>query len=175
MHIIPKSKYSTCKFSEDASPYCGIATSTKSSTGERERETHRHAVSASHFTLFQPSGWTAVSLHSHRWPPHCHVTVQRPIWAHCYLWHGWHFGVSVGTKCQWTLVFSDLQVKGCLVQAKRVKTQIAGTTCTVDYRWCFILNTGLPSITFSATSSRLTGRTRSIRTLSPFSALFRRV
>lgn len=86
----------------------------------RREKKNRHTVSLSHFTLFQPSGRTAVSLHSHRWPPHCHVAVQWPIWTHCYLQHGLVF------QCWWRQmsvnnVFSDLQVKGRLVKAPGFK------------------------------------------------------
>lgn len=78
--VTPTQCKTTCiqMYKKGASPYRVIPTLIeRSRRGEKETGT----VSSSHFTLFQPSGWIAVSLHSHSWPPHRHITVQWPMWA----------------------------------------------------------------------------------------------
>lgn len=102
----------------DASPYRVIATSTK-----RSRGGERNTVSLSHFTPFQLSGWTAVSLHSHRSPP---LATTLPRYSSVANLSSLLLVARLAFQCWWGQMsvntgFSDLQVKGCLVKAPGLK------------------------------------------------------
>lgn len=72
--VTPTQCKTTCiqMYKKGASPYRVIPTLTERSRRGKKKQ----ALLAHHISLFQPSGWIAVSLHSHSWPPHRHITVQ---------------------------------------------------------------------------------------------------